>query len=181
MNAVIVVEHRRPTTGLHETALAELVTGLLAARQIWEGRARFDPRERWPVRLVADRHFEAWVIGWCPDQSLGLHDHGDSAAAIVVADGRLHETTLVETPRGPVRETRVLDRGVVRPIAPGLVHGIRNREARPATSLHVYSPPLDRMTHFDAGLRALETVGVEPAAPVLPPAVGQLLRLARHV
>src|SRR5215813_9982852 len=96
-------------TPLDETALTELVAELLATRRLWEGLARFDPRDRWPVRLIGDAQFEAWVIGWCAGQALGLHDHGDSAAAVVVADGRLHETTVAETERGPRRESCVLD------------------------------------------------------------------------
>jgi hypothetical protein len=98
--------------------------------------------------------------------------------AIVVAEGRLHETTLGA--HGP--ELRALDRGNLRRIAPKAVHGIANLDARAATSLHVYSPPLDRMTRFDAtNLQPTRTVDVEPMAPVLPNAVAQLLRIARRV
>jgi hypothetical protein len=168
--------HRRST--LDADAVADLASALLAARQIWHGVARFDPDVRRPVRLIGDDVFEAWVIGWFAGQSLGLHDHGESAGAIVVAEGRLHETTLGS--HGP--ELRALDRGNVRRIAPKAVHGIANLDARAATSLHVYSPPLDRMTHFDAtSLQPTRTVGVEPMAPVLPAAVAQLLRIARRV
>ena len=168
--------------GLDGEALAALAGALLGARAVWEGAARFDPEERRPVRLLADEHFEAWVIGWCPGQSLGLHDHGDSAGALVVADGRLHETTLVRAPHMAHHETRALERGVVRRVPRRAVHGVANFEARPATSLHVYSPPLHRMTHFDSdGLRAVETIGVEPERPLLPAAVGELLRIARRV
>src|SRR5690348_5989382 len=167
---------------LQEGALAELAAELLGTRRLWDGFARFDPRERWPVRLLADEHFEAWVIGWCPGQSLGLHDHGGSAAAIVVGDGRLQETAVTATAHGPRRETRVLDRGVVRSIAPRAVHAIANRATRPATSLHLYSPPLDRMTHFDHdGGRAVETVGIDSVAPLLPTTVARLLRIALRV
>jgi len=184
MTSVIADTHLR-TRGLDPNALAALAAGLLGARAIWEGAARFDPVDRWPVRLLADDLFEAWVIGWCPGQSLGLHDHGDSAGAIVVADGRLHETTLVPatTATAPARhETRPLERGAVRRVPRRAVHGVANFEARPATSLHVYSPPLARMTHFDAdGVRAAQTVAVEPERPLLPAAVGELLRIARRV
>ncbi|MDQ1466036.1 MAG: hypothetical protein QOH10_451, partial [Actinomycetota bacterium] len=111
-------------------------------------------------------------------QGLGLHDHGESAGAIVVAEGRLHETSL--GPRGPQR--RPLDRGVVRRIPPRAVHSVANLDARVATSLHLYSPPLERMTHFSArDLRPADTVDVASETPVLPPAVAQLLRLQSRV
>ena len=177
----------RNRSRLGADSLAEIANALLAARQIWQGTARFDPDIRQPVRLLADETFEAWVIGWFSGQGIGLHDHGDSAAAIVVAEGRLHETTLDpepgrahRRPHGPA--VHPLDRGVVRRIPPNTVHGVANIDARPATSIHVYSPPLDRMTHFDpTGARALETVAVAPETPVLPTAVAKLVRIGRRI
>ena len=151
---------------------------------MWRGVARFDPDVRVPVRLFADDVVEAWVVGWFAGQALGLHDHGDSAGAIVVAEGRLREQTLGDGDAfgasGLV--TRALERGIVRRLPPHAVHAIANLDARCATSIHVYSPPLARMTHFDAdSLQPAQTVAVEPERPVLPSAVAQLMRIDRHV
>lgn len=75
-----------------------------------------------------------------------------------------------------------LDRGIVRPLPAKTVHGIANVDTRAATSIHVYSPPLARMTHFDAtDLRAVKTVDVAVEAPMLPTAVAQLVRISRRV
>ena len=163
---------------LDTEALAEIATALLGRPQIWRGMARVDPDVREPVRLFADQTFEAWVIGWFAGQGLGLHDHGESAGAIVVAEGRLHESTL--GPRGT--ERRTLDRGIVRRIPRKTVHSVANLDARAAISLHVYSPPLDRMTHFESGdLRPVRTVDIASETPLLPSAVAQLLRLDRRI
>jgi predicted metal-dependent enzyme (double-stranded beta helix superfamily) len=168
----------RRRTPLDPETLANVATALVSAGQIWQGTARFDPATRQPVRLVADEAFEAWIIGWTTGQGLELHDHGDSAGAIVVAAGRLHETTLGE--RG--LEVRTLDRGLVRRLRPRTVHGVNNIDDRPATSIHVYSPPLARMTHFDStGRVAVKTVDLAPEVPLLPTAVGQLLRIACRI
>jgi predicted metal-dependent enzyme (double-stranded beta helix superfamily) len=175
---VLTTTATRPHSRLEADALADIATALLDARQIWQDAVRFDPQARRPVRLLADDVFEAWVIGWCAGQALGLHDHGDSVGAIVVADGRLHETSV-----GPAgTRLHVLDRGIVHRIHPQTVHSVSNFESRSATSLHVYSPPLDRMTHFDpTDGRAVETVNVDPETPLLPAAVGQLLRISQHI
>jgi Cysteine dioxygenase type I len=169
---------RRNRTRLDADALGEIALSLLFARPIWEGVARFDPDVRRPVRLIADDVFEAWVIGWFSGQGLELHDHGESAAAVVVAEGRLHETTLGDHGL----EVCTLDRGRVRRIPPKTVHGVTNIDARAATSIHVYSPPLDQMTHYDGTGRApVRTVDVEAERPALPAAVAQLLRLDRRL
>jgi predicted metal-dependent enzyme (double-stranded beta helix superfamily) len=176
LNTLTLTRHR---SSLDTDALAAIASALLAAPQLWRGAARFDPDVRRPVRLFADETFEAWVIGWFTGQGLGLHDHGESAGAIVVADGRLHEVTL--GPRGPQRRT--LDRGLVRRIPAKTVHSVTNLDARAATSLHVYSPPLERMTHFEGSDRrpTATTVDVAPETAVLPSAVAQLVRLESRI
>jgi predicted metal-dependent enzyme (double-stranded beta helix superfamily) len=163
---------------LGSDALADIAGAVVAARSIWEGVARFDPDVRRPVRLIADTVFEAWVIGWFAGQGLDLHDHGDSAGAIVVAEGRLHETTLGANGL----EVHALNRGIVRRLPPKTVHSIANVDARAATSIHVYSPPLERMTHFDeSDLRPVRTVEVALESPMLPTAVAQLVRIAHRI
>src|SRR4051812_449409 len=116
----------RRRSALEIDALADVASALYAAPQIWRGLARFDPVLRQPVRLFADETLEAWVIGWFAGQVLGLHDHGESAGAIVVAQGRLHETTL--GPRGP--EHRWLERGLVRRVPRNVVHSVVNHDTR---------------------------------------------------
>ena len=52
----------------------------------------------------------------------------------------------------------------------GAVHDVVNRSSEPATSIHVYSPPLSQMTYYDpATLRPVETVRLDEEPPVLGP------------
>jgi predicted metal-dependent enzyme (double-stranded beta helix superfamily) len=50
----------------------------------------------------------------------------------------------------------------------GVIHEVANVGRAPATSIHVYSPPLTAMTHYDATLRPTVTEMV----PHEPPAYG---------
>ena len=76
----------------------------------------------------------------------------------------------------------MLDRGIVRCLPPKMVHSVANVDARAAVSLHVYSPPLERMTHFEPDeLSPVGIVAVAPERPVLPSAVARLLRIERRV
>jgi predicted metal-dependent enzyme (double-stranded beta helix superfamily) len=43
---------------------------------------------------------------------------------------------------------RRVERGRVTSFGPGVVHGVSNSGHRPATSVHVYSPPLTSMTFY---------------------------------
>jgi hypothetical protein len=65
---------------------------------------------------------------------------------------------------------RRLTAGRVWPVPVGAVHDVVNRSPEPATSIHVYSPPLTQMTYYDpATLRPVETVQLGHAPPVLGP------------
>jgi len=174
---------RTRRAALDTEALADIALALYSARPIWHGVARFDPDVRQPVRLFADDLLEAWVVGWFAGQTLGLHDHGASAGAIIVAEGRLCETALRMGDRGAARlHTRSLERGIVRRLPPETVHAVTNADSRAATSIHVYSPPIARMTHFDpASLQPLETVAVEPEPTRLPSALAQLVRIEQRL
>jgi hypothetical protein len=89
--------------------------------------------------------FEAWVIKWPTGGHLDLHDHGLSAGAFWVIDGYLEECAL--TANGTMTVRRVgANRG--RAFSEGVVHDVINPGSRPATSVHVYSPPLSTMTFF---------------------------------
>ena len=121
--------------------LARLVAD---APWLWEDHVRHDPAGRHAVRLLGTDRYEAWVIGWAPGQSVELHDHGRALGALVVTEGELVEVAGLAHPR-----RRVLGRGSVRVMARGHVHDVLNLGPGPATSVHVYSPPLTTMTFYD--------------------------------
>jgi hypothetical protein len=116
-----------------------------------------------PVRLLATDEYEAWVIGRTPGHDVELHDHGDSATVLTVVEGALHELRRED---GRLR-SRVLLRGTTVTLATGLVHDVVGRAPAPATSIHVHSPPLSRMTYYELDGRPLFTVDVPPEPPVL--------------
>jgi len=132
------------------------VSRLRALAQLYASRSprpRFDPHERWYTRLVAADDHEAWLLTWLPGQATDLHDHGGSAGAFTVLQGRLTEQTV------DVRLTgRGYGPGATRHFGPHHVHRMVNAGTVPAVSVHVYSPALTRMTRYelvDGVLRAL--------------------------
>lgn len=77
-----------------------------------------------------------------------LHDHGDSAGALYVVTGELVEHRPNPAGRGrPLR--RVLRELDDRPMPPSHIHEVANESGTVAASIHVYSPPLEAMCHFD--------------------------------
>jgi quercetin dioxygenase-like cupin family protein len=118
--------------------------------------AWIDNSRRHHVRLFGNDVYEAWLLGWAPGQHVGMHDHGDAAGAFHVLSGELREAL-------PERRRSILDLGAgsTGVVARGQLHDVGNASARPAISIHVYSPPLATMTFYDeAGRSALRTEAV---------------------
>ncbi len=137
--------------------LVDIATGLATAQDMWRPMAEHPGPERHSARLLATDEYEAWLLGWLPGHRVDLHDHGNSAAAVVVVAGELVELR-------PLRSRSVRTLTVAEPVTVpvGEVHDILNLGVGPATSIHVYSPPLTEMTFYDdSGTRRLHTVPVE--------------------
>ncbi|MGH9022035.1 MAG: hypothetical protein ACRDV9_02890 [Acidimicrobiia bacterium] len=80
-----------------------------------------------------------------------MHDHGGSAGALVVLQGRLQESWAVAGPEDgrPVRlRQRVPPPDHAAVMSPGHVHDLTNPGEGLTLSVHVYSPPLQTMTFF---------------------------------
>ena len=160
-----------PATRLDPAVLADIAVGLGCAEPLWRAVVRHQD-ERRPVRLLATDAYEAWVIGWRPDQGLDLHDHGDSAGVVLVVEGELHERALTDG----VLVDDLLPTGRVRWLPPGIIHAVTGAGDGPATSIHVYSPPLTGMTRFDDDLAPVGFDLLDDEEPVLPAsAAGSLL------
>jgi predicted metal-dependent enzyme (double-stranded beta helix superfamily) len=153
-----------PAEPLPAHVLADIVAGIAAATPLWSGAVRHDPDGRQPVRLIATERYEVWVIGWTTGQNVRVHDHGDSAGAFVVTTGEL--TEVLPDGRGG-RVERSLATGRLRHLAVGLVHDVVNWNAAPATSIHVYSPPITHMTYYDDTFAPVETEPVASERPRL--------------
>ena len=135
--------HLAPAASDAPPTLAQLAhhARTIAARpEDWRHLVRFDPAQRWRLRLHQEAGYEAWLMSWLPGQRTGMHDHGDSAAVIAVALGELHEHTTA--PNGADTVVHVIGPDRVRIWGARNVREILNPTSPPAISVHVYSPPL---------------------------------------
>jgi hypothetical protein len=143
--------------------LLQIVRALADDRDRWLAQVEHRPDERWFSRVVAVADHDVWLIGWDSFQGVELHDHGGAAGVLYVVDGVLQETS---APRGrPGRLTdQTLHAGTARAFGADHVHRVVNPSATPATSLHVYAPPLVTMDFYRPGPgRVMEHVFTEAA------------------
>jgi hypothetical protein len=124
------------------------IAGRLAPFLRWEEASEVVERS-W--RLVArTAEFDAWLIAWPAGGRVELHDHGESRGALTVLSGTLVETVPHRDEWGRLDLLRCdLQTGVTLRFDHGHVHDVLNEGPEPALSLHVYSPALTSMTHFD--------------------------------
>ena len=119
---------------------------------LWRPRVRHDPHERYTVLLHRREQLDVWLLCWLEVQETGLHDHDRSAGALYVCEGTLAEDVLrfnSSSSLGTAR--RRLGAGTSRGFDVGHVHGVRHLGPGPATSIHVYSPALRGMGHYELG------------------------------
>ena len=145
--------------------LEDIGRGLARSPSLWRPHAHHLVDRRRPVRLLATDHYEAWVIGWTGGQGVELHDHGDSVGSLTVVEGEVEELV----PAGGRLRGRRLTAGRTVVLPAGLVHDVVAPGPAPATSVHVYSPPLRHMSFYAADGRRLRTEQVVPEPPVVAP------------
>lgn len=126
-------------------SLRVIAEGLAQVAVPWELRDGTAPAERRYERVLATAAYDAWLIYWPAGFELPLHDHGGSWGAFSVVGGGLDEITVVDGER----VSRRLERGETVHFGPDHVHAVANSTMLPATSLHVYSPPLSSMAYFE--------------------------------
>lgn len=142
-----------------DVSLRVIAEGLAQVAVPWELRDGTAPAERRYERVLATAAYDAWLIYWPAGFELPLHDHGGSWGAFSVVGGDLDEITIVDGRR----VSRRLERGDTVHFGPDHVHAVANSTTLPATSLHVYSPPLSSMAYFDtADDGSLAVVGEDP-------------------
>ena len=113
--------------------------------------------------LFRDALCEAWLNTWWQPRDTGYHDHDGSCVGVHVLEGRAwNEPLLVGG------ERRVREYGPGESFSfPGT--GIHRMDHEPgAVTIHVYSPPLQRIGHYDieeGELRRSSGPADEPSAP----------------
>ena len=140
--------------------MSDLAAQLVAAEHLWRPYVRHDAEARFYQQLYRDPNLDVWLICWVDGQNTGYHDHDRSSGAVCVCDGMLLEDWFRVEEDGWVRE-RTTEHG-----AGGRfdfdasdIHGVRHPgpDAPPATSIHLYSPALWRMGHYEPGPRGHAT------------------------
>jgi mannose-6-phosphate isomerase-like protein (cupin superfamily) len=118
--------------------MADIAAGLAAVTVPWELRDGAPPPVRRNERVLLTPAYEAWIVHWPAGETTDLHDHGESAGAIYVVSGALDEL------RQDGRHTSIcrVRAGEGLTFDAGQRHRVSNRGDAPATSVHVYSPPL---------------------------------------
>ncbi len=149
-------------TTLGQARLRRLVTDIAARQEQWLSLVRYTEGERWYQRLARDDDHEVWLLSWLPGQGTGFHDHGGSSGAFAVALGSLQEWTAPGGRPSPVAATRA--QGEVRAFGSWYVHHVINASAKPAVSVHAYSPPLEYMRRFEFSPDGLLRITTERAA-----------------
>jgi len=144
-----------------DARLRQLVLDLAARPQTWLHLVRYDPGHRWYQRLPWEGEQDVWLLSWLPGQGTGFHDHGRSAGAFTVVEGSLRERT---APRGrPDPMGSVVPRGSARSFGRLYIHDVTNDSARPAVSIHAYSPAITTMHRFDVSAGRLVRAATETA------------------
>jgi len=131
----------------------QLLAGRIAGEQaLWRSHVRHDPHERYTKLLHRRERVDVWLLCWLEVQETGLHDHDLSAGALHVCEGTLVEDVLrfnSSSSLGTAR--RRMGAGTSRGFDIGHIHGVRHLGPEPATSIHVYSPALRGMGHYELG------------------------------
>ena len=124
----------------------------------WRKYAHLDSF-KYTRNLVDDGNgkFNLMILAWNCGQASSIHDHAGSHCCMKVLDGKVHET-LYETPGHEgdhmvAKRESELGRDQVAYIHDKIgLHRVSNPDhARPAYTLHLYSPPFQSCHRFDEG------------------------------
>jgi hypothetical protein len=143
---------------LDRPALAELAATIGVEQSLWRPYVRYDEETRFYQQLYRDPNVDVWLICWMQGQETGYHDHDRSSGAVFVCEGVLFEDFFQRGEDGWIREkTNVHQAGGHFTFDAADIHGVRHPggQARPATSIHCYSPALWRMGHYEPDDRGM--------------------------
>jgi hypothetical protein len=95
--------------------------------------------------LWRDEYSEGWLNTWWESRDTGFHDHGGSCVGVYVLDG--HATSEALVVGGGPRHVRTYGAGESFCAPATGIHRVDH--ARGAVTIHVYSPPLSGIGHYD--------------------------------
>ena len=163
-------EERLPEAGgLDPGRLLALAEELSGRDDLWGHLVEHDAHRRIYVRIHRDAVLDAWLICWSGTQDTGLHDHDLSSGAVRVVAGELSEDRLVMGEPGVVSSTHPAGAGFC--FDSSRIHDVRNGGSGQSVSLHLYSPPLERMGYYEVTEDGCLARRNAPASEELPPPV----------
>jgi len=134
----------------------------LAAGLIEPGRLdRSGPGEA--VLLWRDEHSEAWLNLWWQPRDTGYHDHTGSCVGVHVIEGRAWNEALTI---GALPEARQYGPGDTFWFPGEGIHRMDHQAG--AITIHVYSPPIQAIGHYDLHDGQLRRTQVRPDQPSPP-------------
>jgi DMSO/TMAO reductase YedYZ molybdopterin-dependent catalytic subunit len=141
------LDERPPLAALQEKLTQLTITCADVADYI-----RFSDRSYQRNLVRAGAWYNIWVMCWKNGQRSPVHDHASSVCAVRVLRGTLTETRYKFAPNGAVVATgsRELTDGNICVAQDAYLHQIANFQTgnRDLVTLHIYSPPLVRMSTF---------------------------------
>jgi hypothetical protein len=146
---------------LDRAELRELAEAVGREERLWRPSVRHDENVRYYTQLYRDPHLDIWLICWLNSQDTGYHDHDLSSGAVYVCEGTLVEDFLRREEDGWIRErTRDRPAGTSFDFDAASIHGMRHAGGPPVSSIHVYSPALWRMGHYEPGPTGLRRTSI---------------------
>ena len=138
-----------PDTELDERRCEEVAYAIVTTEELWRHEVKHNQDSRFFAQLYRDPAIDVWLICWSNRQDTGYHDHDRSSGAVCVAEGSLLEDYFQRDEDGWIREkTNRHEVGGSFHFDASYIHGVRH-VGDGATSIHVYSPALWRMGHYE--------------------------------
>lgn len=101
---------------------------------------RFDEEKYQRNVILKTNFYELVCVCWLPGQFSSIHSHGTSFGAMRILEGQVTED-LYLTPDNPVYQRRIYTPSDCSKVTPETLHSVGNTSDKPASSLHLYSPP----------------------------------------
>ena len=142
---------------LSREQLDELAVEIGHAEELWRRFVSHTVETRFYQQLYRDPNVDVWLLCWVGGQNTGYHDHDRSSGAVYVADGQLCEDYFQRAEDGWIREqTNIHTTGGHFHFDAADIHGVRHPGGQEkSTSIHVYSPALWRMGHYEPDARGM--------------------------
>ena len=159
----------------HDFSPEECVARAREAARVVDPDALADEnaRQRIYELLWRNEHSEAWLLSWNEPRDTGYHDHDGSCVGVHVISGTASNEALMY---GPGRRVREYGPGDSFHFPGGGIHRMEHEPG--AITIHVYSPPIRSLGHYEIveGMLQRTPGGPEEPSPPSP----ELLNAQSH-